>query len=210
MRTALIAALSIGLAGLAQADSLFSPDAETRGSLVSNRHVEFHEGDIITVLVAETIDASTESNTNTKKKSEIESEALAGANTFLTNPKPNGLGLIKEELLPNWAIDMENEHRTTGTTDRSNRLTTTVSCTVTRVHDNGNIEIEGQKRVSVNREDSTVYVKGTVRGRDVSAANMISSTQIADAVIELRGRGPLWNNQRRGLITKLLDWFSPF
>ena len=81
---------------------------------------------------------------------------------------------------------------------------------MTKVFDNGNITIEGSKRITVNREESKLYVKGTVRSRDVTSANTILSAQIANAEIELKGKGPLWNNQRRGLLTRILDWFSPF
>jgi flagellar L-ring protein precursor FlgH len=81
---------------------------------------------------------------------------------------------------------------------------------VKKVYDDGNIDIEGEKRVTVNREDSNLFVKGTVRSRDVSPGNTVLSTQVANVTIELKGKGPLWNNSRRGLITKVLDWFSPF
>ncbi|MCP4644413.1 MAG: flagellar basal body L-ring protein FlgH [bacterium] len=211
MRYALIACMTLAAAFGANADSLFDKEAEDQGGLISNKKVDFEEGDIVTVLVQEVIDATTESNTNTKKESSTESEALSAANPFLTATKPaGGLGLIEQEKLPNWALELENEHRTTGQTKRKNRLTTTVSCMVTKVHDNGNIEIEGEKQVTVNREDSRIYVKGVARGKDVTASNAIRSDQLANCIVELRGRGPLWNNQRRGLITKILDWFSPF
>ena len=85
-----------------------------------------------------------------------------------------------------------------------------MSCQVTQVYDNGNIRIEGQKQVTVNREDSLIQVTGIARAEDISPANTIDSTRLAEAVVTLRGCGPLWNNQRRGLVTKLLDWFSPF
>ncbi|HEO70398.1 MAG TPA: flagellar basal body L-ring protein FlgH, partial [Candidatus Hydrogenedentes bacterium] len=45
---------------------------------------------------------------------------------------------------------------------------------------------------------------------DISPAHTIESARLADAQILLRGKGPLWNNQRRGLITRFLDWFSPY
>lgn len=192
------------------ADSLFSSEVAKRGPAISNKHTRFAEGDIIIVLVRENIDASTESNTNTKKESEILAEAPIGSNTFLVADKPDGLGLLKKERLPNWDIEIENEHKGRGDTSRINKLTTTISCTVTKVHDNGNLEIEGNKRVTVNREDSEVRVSGIVRARDVSTENTVASERVANAVLELKGKGPLWNNQRRGLLTKLLDWFSPF
>ena len=194
----------------AGADSLFTADVEEEGSLVSNKKERLEIGEIITVLVEEKITASTQANTDTKKESDIEAISEATTNAVLLEERPNGFELIPQEQLPNWAIEAENEHRTAGKTNRSNSLVTTLSCTVTRVHENGNVEISGSKRVTVNREDSTLLLTGTIRPRDVTAANTIRSSQLADAVVELRGAGPLWNNQRRGILTKILDWFSPF
>ncbi|MCX5759408.1 MAG: flagellar basal body L-ring protein FlgH, partial [Candidatus Hydrogenedentes bacterium] len=66
------------------------------------------------------------------------------------------------------------------------------------------------KTVSMNREDSTIHVSGIVRARDVTPANTVLSMQVANAQIILKGKGPLWNSQRRGLLTRFLDWVSPF
>ncbi len=210
MRIAWTVALILAIGPGAFADSLFPKDDELGGHLVSDEDLDFAEGDIITVLVEESIDASTESNTNTKKESKTESEAPAAANPLFVNPKPTGFGLLDPEKLPNWAINLKNEHRTTGKTKRANRLVTTVSCVVTKAYDNGNLDIQGERQVTVNREDSRLQVSGMIRGKDVTPANTVRSSQIARGHIELRGRGPLWNNQRRGLLTRALDWLSFF
>ncbi len=198
------------IASIASADSLFSRRTASEGTLISNKKPKFQVGDLITVEVRENIDATTEANTNTKKESTVESDAPAAANPFLVAPGPGGLNIISKDELPNWGIDMGNEHKSTGRTRRANKLLTTISCTVTQVFDNGNLGIEGTKTVTVNREDSKLFVKGIVRARDVTPGNTVLSSQVANAEIELKGAGPLWNNQRRGLLTKLLDWFSPF
>ena len=196
--------LAVLLSTSAWADSLFMAKAERSGSLISNKRAKFEAGDIVTVLVQESVDASTESNTDTRKDASTEAEAGVEANPFLTN-----LGL-SDAALPNWEVEVENEHRTTGQTKRKNRLVTTISCTVTKVHENGNIDIEGEKMVTVNRESSWLQIAGTVRGRDVAASNTVLSSQISRLVLHLKGEGPLWKNQRRGLFTKMLDFFSPF
>jgi flagellar L-ring protein precursor FlgH len=206
----LVAAVVLGFAALASADSLFNEAVEKGGTLISDKHATFKEGDILTVLVRETIDASTEADTNTKKDSSVQADAPAAANPFLTAATPGGLNIIPEEQLPNWDIGVQNEHKSTGKTTRANKLVTTISCVVKKVYENGNIDIEGEKKVTVNREDSNLFVKGTVRSRDVSPGNTVLSTQVANVTIELKGKGPLWNNSRRGIITKILDWFSPF
>lgn len=216
MRLAAVLIISFAACS-ALADSLFTQAVAEQGTMVSLKKKKFQPGDIVTVLVREKIDASTDSNTNTKKEADVESEANEDDNAFLVTPEsdgtpdhPDGFGLITPGKLPNWSLETKNEQRTTGKTQRKNSLVTTVTCTVVRVFPNDTMQIQGEKTVTVNREDSTVLVSGIARTRDVSPTNTIESTQLANAVVELRGRGPLWNNQRRGLVSRFLDWVSPY
>jgi flagellar L-ring protein precursor FlgH len=207
----LIVLLMLTLAGIgAHGDLLFDEESEERGSLIASSTKQFEEGDLITVLVQETIDASVESDTNTDKQANPNAEANANDNAFLVSENPNGMNILNPGELPNYDIDFENEHRATGQSTRANRLTMTITCVVKKVYENGNLELVGQKQVTVNREDSTMAVSGVVRSRDVTPANTVDSSQMFNANIELKGRGPLWNNDRRGLLSKILDWVSPF
>lgn len=210
MRRKWIIAVVLGLAASAAADSLFNRTGGKTGTLISEKKARFEVGDIVTVLVRENVDASTQANTNTRKEAKPESEAGSTENEFLIGDAQEEGQLIKPYRLPNYSINMKNEHRSRGQTVRSSKLVTTVSCVVTQVMNNGNIKIEGQKQITVNREDSTLIVSGLVRAEDVSPANTVESGRMALAHIHLRGAGPLWNNQRRGLFTKVLDWLSPF
>lgn len=201
-------ATALALCATAAADSLFTASAASAGTLVSEKTSRFMPGDIITVLVREEIAASTMADTNTKKEADVESQAGATGNEFLVSN--SGLNILNKEELPNWDIETKNETKTTGKTRRTSSLTTTVTCFVTQVLPNNNIMIEGEKAMTVNREESTVIVSGVVRPTDVTPQNTVLSTQIANVQVHLKGKGPLWNNQRRGFVTRFLDWFSPF
>ena len=203
IRIAFVAAVVFGLSQ-SHADSLFIKMAAANGTLISDQKVRFEVGDLVTVLVRENISATTRADTDTKKESTVESEADVADNKFLTS------NLLSEAALPNWDIEAESEFKTSGATRRSNTLTFTISSTVTKVLENGNIWIEGTKHLKVNREDTGIRISGLVRARDVTPANTVLSIQIADQTVELIGHGPLWNNQRRGYFTRLFDWFSPF
>lgn len=207
---AIAAPLIVLLASTAQGDSLFTQVAQKGGTLISEEVARFDVGDIITVLIREKITANTLANTNTKKESNVEAEAAAAQNPFLVGEEPNGNNILKPGELPNWQINSKNESRIIGLTKRSSTLETTITCLVTEILENGNLKIAGDKVVSINREDSTLSVSGVIRPRDVAPDNSISSTKVANAQVLLRGKGPLWNNQRRGLVTRFLDWFSPF
>lgn len=207
----LMAALMVAaMASGAPADSLFSQKTAKDATTVSEKLDRFEMGDIITVIVRETLDASTSAGTNTKKESDVKADAAAAANPFLVGEQPNGNNILNPGELPNWDIQSQNETKNTGDTRRRNTLTTSITCTVVEVFPNGNLKIEGEKQVTVNRDDSMVSVSGIIRSKDITAQNTIQSTQVADASVKVKGKGPLWNNQRRGLVTRVLDWFSPF
>jgi flagellar L-ring protein precursor FlgH len=206
MAAVVLAALASG----APADSLFSQQTAKDATTVSEKLDRFEVGDIITVIVRETLDASTSAGTNTKKESDVKANAAAAANPFLVAEQPDGNNILNPGELPNWDIQSENETKNTGDTRRRNTLTTSITCTVVEVLPNGNLKISGDKQVTVNRDDSMVTVSGIIRSKDITAQNTIQSTQVADASVLVKGKGPLWNNQRRGLVTRVLDWFSPF
>jgi flagellar L-ring protein precursor FlgH len=186
-------------------DSLFSAAVEERGSLYSDEEVRFTVGDVITVLISETTDARTRASTETEKESTLEA---SGASEFLTSP--DGLNIFKEGELPEWTFEGANEHEGGGTTQRNNTVSGMVSVRVVEVLPGGNFRIEGKKDLVVNREKTKITVKGIIRGRDVTPRNTVLSSQIADSEISFQGMGPLWNSQRRGILTKILDWIWPF
>lgn len=206
MAAVVLAALASG----APADSLFSQKTAKDATTVSEKLDRFEVGDIITVIVRETLNATTSAGTNTKKESDVKADAAAAANPFLVAEQPDGNNILNPGELPNWDIQSENETKNTGDTRRRNTLTTSITCTVVEVFPNGNLKIAGDKQVTVNRDDSMVTVSGIIRSKDITAENTIQSTQVADASVIVKGKGPLWNNQRRGLVTRVLDWFSPF
>ena len=205
--------LVIGMLGcdsMAYGDSLFNKRTAESGTLISAKSSRFEVGDIITIMVREKIDASTDSDLDTKKESTVEATAATASNQFLVGKGDAGFGLFPAGALPNWNIESEGEHKSDGSTSRGNSLTMTVSCVVTSISDNGTLQIEGQKQITVNREKSLLKVSGMLRARDVASDNTVQSNQIANSMIQLTGEGPLWNNQRRGFFTKLFDWISPF
>ena len=195
--------LAGGVGGTAVADSLFNAQVAREGTLISHETTRFRVGDIITVLVQEQVSAETTAGTDTEKESDLSGSAAPDDNPWLGN-------FIPDKWFPNWSLSVANEHEADGTTRRSNRLTLVVSCVVTEVLPNGNIRIEGSKQVTVNREDTNLMLTGEVRALDVTASNTVTSGQIANAVVHLKGHGPLWNNERRGFFTRLFDWVSPF
>jgi len=78
-----------------------------------------------------------------------------------------------------------------GATSRSDLFSATVSCIVKEVLGNGNMVIEGQRRMQINDEEQYIVVRGVVRPEDITYNNTILSTQIAQADIMYTGGGAM-------------------
>jgi len=89
-------------------------------------------------------------------------------------------------------------------------MTAFITARVIKVKPNGNLVIRGARDVRVNNENQYIYLQGEVRPVDISSSNVVLSTYIADAVIELTGYGVVSDKQHPGLVARLLDWIWPF
>lgn len=161
-------------------------------------------GDIVTVVIAEQASATKEATTGTKRETGV-SAAI-----------PNFMG-IETTALANY-LNLNNlvnattssKYDGSGSTTRKDVLSATVSARVVDVLPNGNLRIEGQRSVRVNNEDQIMMLEGTVRPRDISQDNMISSAMIADARITYSGNGIITDRQQPGWLMNLVDKVWPF
>jgi len=98
----------------------------------------------------------------------------------------------------------------TGSTDQSNTLSGEVSVTVAKVFPNGTMLVQGQKRVTLNRGDEFVQIKGLIRVADIDANNRVLSTRVADAQIAYTGKGDVARASRQGWLSRFFSVVSPF
>ena len=97
-----------------------------------------------------------------------------------------------------------------GAADQSNSLSGEVSVTVSKVLSNGTMLVQGQKRVTLNRGDEFLKIKGLVRTADVDRDNRVLSTRVADAQISYTGKGDVARAGRQGWLGRFFSVVSPF
>lgn len=97
-----------------------------------------------------------------------------------------------------------------GTADQANSLSGEISVTVAQVFPNGTMLVQGQKRVTLNRGDEFVQIKGLVRTADVDRDNRVLSTRVADAQIAYTGKGDVARASRQGWLSRFFQVVSPF
>lgn len=97
-----------------------------------------------------------------------------------------------------------------GSADQGNSLSGEVSVTVAAVYPNGTMLVQGQKRVTLNRGDEYVGIRGLVRIADIDADNRVLSTRVADADISYTGKGDIARASRQGWLSRFFQVVSPF
>ncbi|MDY0959444.1 MULTISPECIES: flagellar basal body L-ring protein FlgH [unclassified Sphingomonas] len=97
-----------------------------------------------------------------------------------------------------------------GAADQSNSLSGEISVTVAQVFPNGTMLVQGQKRVTLNRGDEFIQIKGLVRTADIGIDNRVPSTRVADAQIAYTGKGDVARASRQGWLSRFFQAVSPF
>lgn len=97
-----------------------------------------------------------------------------------------------------------------GAVNRAEKISLTVAAVVTGVLPNGNMTIQGTQEVRTNTDIRQLTVAGIVRPEDITAANTIRHTQIAEARISYGGRGDISRVQKTPAGQSLIERFSPF
>ena len=97
-----------------------------------------------------------------------------------------------------------------GAVTRSEKISLTIAAVVTNVLPNGNMVIQGTQEVRTNYDLRQLSVSGIVRPEDISSANTIRHSQIAEARISYGGRGDISRMQATPAAQSLVERFSPF
>lgn len=150
-------------------------------------------GDILTVLLVEETSGMNSSDNSLSQSTEMNVQTP----TFGGSSRPN----------MNVDLGSENSFSGQSGSSQSNSLNGSVSVTVHEVLPNGNLVVQGEKRIRINQGDEYIRLSGVVRPKDIGTFNTLYSTQVADARITYAGRGTNSHNTTPGWASKIL--FSP-
>ena len=186
-------------------DSIVYPDSDlegpTAGSLYNpGRSGGLFEdmrasrvGDVITIYLEESINASKSSSTSAAKGSQV----------TITPPTVAGSGITyKGNPVFDANIASDSEFSGEGDSAQSNSLEGSITVVVTKVLSNGNMVVKGDKWITLNSGDEFVRFSGLVRSSDISPDNTVSSTKVANARIHYGGRGIVSDSSKAGWLTR--------
>ncbi|MFY0682383.1 MAG: flagellar basal body L-ring protein FlgH [Thalassovita sp.] len=152
-------------------------------------------GDILTIELQERFQASKAQNASSSK-----------ADYF---------SIDLPDILPGGIVDADLSGGTNktfngnGRASQSNSLSGRMSVTVVRVLPGGNLEVIGQKKLTLNNGDEYIRLRGVVRPADITADNTVDSDRLADAEIKYIGAGDTADTAKKGWLRRGVDAISP-
>ena len=156
-------------------------------------------GDIISIVLSESTQASKNAGTAIGRDSGVD----VAKPTLFGRENPDFAvdgytGLTLEQ-----SISSSSEFAGNGSSNQSNSLTGAIAVQVARVLPNGNLIVQGEKWLALNKGEEFIQLRGIVRPQDISATNTIPSTLVADSRISYGGTGVISRANSPG-------WFSKF
>lgn len=157
--------------------------------------VALNVGDVLTVELQESTQASKNAESSITKDNEISLPNPTVLNRTLT-------GLATE-------VNAERDFEGSAEADQSNSLNGSISVTVTEVLPNGVLRIRGEKWLSLTNGDEYIRLTGMVRPQDISPDNVVTSSRIADARIAYGGTGDFDQANQMGWLARFFnsEWF---
>lgn len=157
---------------------------------------DFAVGDILTVLVDDyTISTAIKDDLDSQRRTR---------DLGLTITKP-GAGLSTSAgLSSNNNANAQNR----GEARRENRFQSEMSVRVVAVSPNGTLQVKGVRRIDVDKGQQNVMLAGFVRPQDVTPANTVASSRLADAQLTYQSPGPL-GKPKQGILTRVISILWP-
>jgi flagellar L-ring protein precursor FlgH len=186
----LLTALTLLIVWPARGDSLYRPGV-TRG-MFSDRRAR-GVGDVLTIQITETTLASQDATSEASRKANSRADGGTGLWGILDH-------------VPSATLSGTTEHKGSGSTTRSSRLITTMSCRVVEITPNGQLVVSGERSVRVNDDTQTIRFHGIVRPEDVNLDNIVPSSLVADARIEVVGKGPINRHVKPGILSRIFQF----
>jgi flagellar L-ring protein precursor FlgH len=177
--------------------AIFQVASGTYRPLFEDRRARY-VGDILTIQINEKTQATSKQSTNAEKTSSL-------------NASSPEINVLNRRIR---AVDLETSSTAKsdgkGQAAADNLFTGTITVTVIEVLANGNLAVSGEKQVGIGQNMEVLRFSGIVNPSTILNGNSVSSTQVADARLETRGRGAIDQAQTTGWLTRFFMSYWPF
>lgn len=165
------------------------------------RNRNFKIGDVVTVLLNESLQANRAQTTDVSRAASND-VIPAGVSTQIGSwgPATSGINLNDANISSSGS----------GSSDQAASLIGSVAVTVIDVLPNGNLVLRGEKQLQMTEGTEVIQVSGIVRQADIAPNFTVQSRRLANAQISYRGNGDVANAAKPGWGTNGLMKLWPF
>ena len=188
------------------ATSLWDESVNGGQSIYTDRRAG-RRGDLITIIINQTTTATKEQRTQTSKTTAEAAEFQALFGPFMGGERTTA-ELARRNPHNSWNETHSFDGR--GQIGNSEVLTSTIQARVTDMTPNHVMRVEATRRMEIGQEKSDLVLTGFVRQEDLTSANTVLSTQVADLQVKQITNGSISREQRKGWLTRAWETFSPF
>lgn len=168
-------------------------------------------GDILTLIVQETVSVTNSAKTTTNKESSTAAGNIADAAIkAFTGQVASKVKELKDVKDLNITTSGKNTYTGGGDIKNSQTIATRAAVQVIDVLPNGNLVVEGLREISFSKERQFAALRGIVRSYDILPDNTVLSSNVADARVEIVSEGTLTDAQKKGWLLRFNDKINPF
>ena len=172
------------------AASLWSGEDGSNGWGIYSDHKAHDIGDIVTIVISERTSLQAQKSFSNEKEG---SQSLGA-----------GTGIF--DFLKAATISGSESFSADGSASDTNKITANITVTVVEKEPNGNLIVEGKQSIWQNKDEHKITFRGVVRADDITSANTVPSTKVANATVHFDGKGPLNAKQRQGILTQIFNF----
>ncbi len=196
-------------------DELGEPDPEAALRTMSMLYIDVPKPrkyaihDLVTLIISETSSAESKQTLDTKKDYDL---------TGSIKSFPDLIELLELRLeageranIATLGVNSKQKFKGEGTAKRSDRFVARITAEIIDVKPNGNLVLEARKTVaSQDGESKTIVLSGICRPEDITDANTINSSQLADLRLLQQTEGEVTKSAKKGFIPRVLETIFAF
>ncbi len=163
----------------------------------------FQVHDLVTIIVDETSSSESKQSLDTKKKYDFQ----AILTEFPSLEKLLELQLVRGDSSPvaKAILNSDTKFKGDGKAKREDRYIARITAEIIDIKPNGTLVLEARKSIVQGAESKTIVLSGTCRQSDITDANTISSSQLANLNIIEQVEGELKKTATKGFLTRVLE-----
>ena len=185
-------------------------EAAPDGAIYSRANAGFFLGDRRAQRVGDLLTVKLDEKMNATKTddSKLDRTGSLGVNLPKSLFGASPLALAAKAGDPN-SLSTTSTFTGSGNANQSNSVTLDITVVVTRVYENGNLWVQGQKQITLNQGEEFVRVSGLIRPEDIQPGNTIDGQKIAQAQISYTGAGEVHDASKEGWMMRTFGLLSP-